>query len=185
MSVFDSTRDLRHELDTCAGGVAERRRVLLQTSLFRELHAEKRQAVLTFAHLINRKDVRVIQTGYRLCFSSEPLQRSVRISAITKDALYRHNAPRMSLPCAIDHAHAAATDLLENLVIAQEPGLVARVYFSKNALIKRLRYLFTTFQSLTQEAAHANSGLESHVRSALLAFCGFFCSARKPIGVWF
>ena len=69
----------------------------------------------------------MIQTGHCLCFSSETLQRSVRISAITKDALYRDDAPRMSLPGPIDHAHAAATDLLENFVISQPPRLVTRV----------------------------------------------------------
>src|SRR6188472_1065370 len=116
--VFDSMCDFCHELDALPRLIAQRSRVLLQASLLRELHAEKRQAVLAFAHFINRKDVWMIQTGHSLCFSSETLQRSVRISAITKDALYRDDAPGMSLPGAIDHAHAAATDLLEDFVVA-------------------------------------------------------------------
>src|SRR5213592_385571 len=77
VSVFDSTRDLCHQLHALPGFIAERGRVLAQTSFLGELHAEKRQAVLAFAHFINRKDVRVIQTGHRLCLSSETLQRSV------------------------------------------------------------------------------------------------------------
>src|SRR5207248_791045 len=77
VSVFDSLRDFCHELHALPRFIAQRSRVLLQASLLRKLHAEKRQAVLTFAHFINRKDVRVIQTGHRLCFSSETLQRSV------------------------------------------------------------------------------------------------------------
>src|SRR4029077_9620496 len=159
-------------------------RVFCQTSVLRELHAEKRQAILAFAHFINRKDVRVIQTGHRLCFSTETLQRSVRISAVTKDALYRDDAPGMSLPGAIDHAHAAATDLLENFVISQLPGLVARVHFSEHAFINRLRYLATSFQSPAQQATHANSGVESHGCSTLVAFCVLFGSARKRIRAW-
>ena len=91
----------------------------------------------------------------------------------------------MSLPCAIDHAHAAATDLFENFVISQKPGLVRRVHLGEDTLIKRLRYLVTAFQSLAQEAAHANSGVESHGCSTLLAFCVVFGSARKQIGPWF
>src|SRR4029450_7474214 len=146
--------------------------------------AEKRQAVLAFAHFINRKDVWMIQTGHSLCFSSETLQRSVRISAITKDALYRDDAPGMSLPGAIDHTHAAATDLLENFVISQEPELVRRVHLSENALIKCLRHVVTAFQSLAQEATHANSGVESHGCSTPLASCVLFGSARKRIGAW-
>src|SRR5215467_15639835 len=102
VSVFDSVRDLCHEFHALPRLVAQRSRVLVQTSLLRELHAEKRQAVLAFAHFINRKDVRVIQTGHRLCFSSETLQRSVRISSITKHAFYRDDAAGMSLPGAID-----------------------------------------------------------------------------------
>src|SRR6476660_8875378 len=124
MGVFHSTRDFCHQLHALPRFIAQRSRVLLQASFLRELHAEKRQAVLTFAHFINRKDVRVVQTGHRLCFSSETLQRFMRISAITKDPLYRDDAPGMSLPCSIDHAHAAAADLFENFVISQEPGLV-------------------------------------------------------------
>src|SRR5436189_805494 len=77
VSVFDGTRDLYHQLHALPRLIAERSNVLAQTSLLRELHAEKRQAVLAFAHFINRKDVRVIKTGHRLRFSSETLQRSV------------------------------------------------------------------------------------------------------------
>src|SRR5262249_37784919 len=77
MGVVDSARDLCHEFHTLPRLVAQRSCVLVQTSLLCEFHAEKRQAVLAFAHLINRKDVRMIQTGHRLCFSSETLQRSV------------------------------------------------------------------------------------------------------------
>jgi hypothetical protein len=51
-------------------------------------------------------------------------------------------------------------------------------------LIKRLRYLVTAFQSLAQQAAHANSGVDSHCCSALLAFCVLFSSARKRMGAW-
>src|SRR5213079_2127471 len=98
VGVFDRARDLCHQLHTLPRFIAERIDVLAQTSLLRELHAEKRQAILAFAHFINGKDVWVIQTGHRLCFSSETLQRSVRIGAVTKDALDRDDAPGMSLP---------------------------------------------------------------------------------------
>src|SRR5437773_5056631 len=146
VGVVDSVRDLRHQLHALPRFMAKRSRVLMQTSLLREFHAEKRQAVLAFTHFVNRKDVRVIQTGHRLCFSSETLQRFMRISAITKDSLYRDDAPGMSLPCAINHAHSAAADLFENFVISQKPGLVRRVHLGEDALITRLRYLVTAFQ---------------------------------------
>src|SRR5437773_10800920 len=90
----------------------------------------------------------------------------------------------MSLPGAIDHAHAAATDLLENFVISQLPGLVAPVQLVEYGFINRLRYLATSFQSLAQQASHANSGVESHGCSTRLAFWVLCGSARKRIGAW-
>src|SRR5215475_10592607 len=42
MSVLDGTRDLGHQLHAPPRFVAQRSHVLMQTSLFRELHAEKR-----------------------------------------------------------------------------------------------------------------------------------------------
>src|SRR6478672_501424 len=182
VGVFDSMRDFCHELHALPRFIAQRSCVLLQASLLRELHAEKRQSILAFTHFINRKDVWMIQTGHRLSFSSETLQCSVRISAITKDALYRDDAPGMSLPGAIDHSHAAATDLFENLIISQEPGLVRRVHLGEDGLINRLRYLVTAVQSLPQETTDANSGVESHGCSTLLAFCVLFGGVGKRIG---
>src|SRR5947207_15687646 len=87
----------------------------------------------------------------------------------------------MALPGAIDHAHPPATDLLENFVISQEPGLVRRVHLGEDALIKRLRHLVTAFQSLAQEATHANSGVESHGCSTFFAFCVPLGSALERI----
>src|SRR5262249_44454499 len=100
------------------------------------------------------------------------------------DPLYRDDAPGMSLPGAIDHAHAAATDLVENLVISQPPGLVARVQLVEYGFINRLRYVATSFQSLAQEATHANSGVEAHGCSTGLAFCVLCGSAWKRIRAW-
>jgi hypothetical protein len=108
----------------------------------------------------------------------------MRISAITKDPLYRDDAPGMSLPCAIDHAHAAAADLFENFVISQEPGLGWRVHFSEDGLKKRVRNVVTAFQPLAQEAAHANSVVEPHGCSTFVAFCVLFGSVLKRIGAW-
>src|SRR5436305_8621439 len=184
VSVFDSARDLRHQLHALPRFVAERSNVLMQTSLLRELHAKKRQAVLAFAHLINRKNVWVIQTGHRPRFSSEALQGSMGIGAITQHALNRDDALGMSLSGAIDHSHAAATDLLENFVISQLPGLVRRVHLVEHALINRLRYVANSFQSLPQQAAHAKSDVEPHGCSTVFAFCVLFGGGRKQIGEW-
>src|SRR5262249_3580456 len=81
----------------------------------------------------------------------------------------------MSLPGSIDHAHPAATDLLENFVISKEPRLLRCLHLGENALVRCLRNLVTAFQSLAQETADANSGVDSDSCCTLLAFsvlCG-------------
>src|SRR3954469_25657137 len=88
----------------------------------------------------------------------------------------------MSLPGAIDHAHAAATDLLENVVISQLQGLVWRVHVAKYGFINPLRYLATSFQSLAEQTAHAESCVESQGCSTAVAFCILFRTGRKRIG---
>ena len=54
-------------------------------------------------------------------FPSETRQRIARVGVITQDAFERDDAARMPLPRAVDDPHSAATDLLENFVIAEPP----------------------------------------------------------------
>ena len=105
----------------------------LQASAGGEFHAEKRQTVLAFAHLVNRQNVRMIEAGCRFGFASKARERLMRIGVITKDAFYRDDAAGVSLARTINHAHAAAPDLVENLVIAQAPLLVRHVDFTEHA----------------------------------------------------
>ena len=126
----------------------------------------------------------MIQTGHRLCFSSKALQRSMGIGAITKYALYRYDALGMSLPGAIDYAHTPVPDLLEDFVISQLPGLVARIQLVEYGLISRLRYFAISFQSPLKQTVHANSVVELHGCSTFPAFGAFFHSAREWSGVW-
>ena len=83
MGVLDSTRHLCHQLRTLSRFVAKRRCRVMQASACREFHAEKRKAVLAFAHLVHRKNVRMIQASYRFGIASETLERLVRIGLVT------------------------------------------------------------------------------------------------------
>jgi hypothetical protein len=49
----------------------------MQTSSSGEFHAEKRQTVLAFADLVDRKNVGMIQAGYGFGFASEAHKRLV------------------------------------------------------------------------------------------------------------
>src|SRR5215467_6649698 len=109
VSVFDSTRHLCHQVYTFSRFITKGRRCAMQASACREFHAEKRQAILAFAHLVYWKDVRVIEAGYCIGFAAEARERFVRISLITQDPLYGDDPLGVSLTRTINHAHPAAS----------------------------------------------------------------------------
>jgi hypothetical protein len=63
--------------------------------------------------------------------------------------------------------------------------LIRDVHFSDYAFKSRSRHLVTSFQSLAQEATHADPTVESRGSTALLAFCRAFGHTRgrvrKPV----
>src|SRR5207247_4766529 len=74
MGVSDAARNLRHYAHALARLLAEHRRRAAKAPARRIFHAEKRQALFTFADLVYRKNVRMIKA--RDCFSfalKEPL----------------------------------------------------------------------------------------------------------------
>src|SRR5215510_2447371 len=107
MRIFDCARNFRHHLHTSPGLGAQSRSNLLQAAARREFHAEKREAVLALAHLVDRQNVRMIKAGNRVRLAPEPHQRFMRISLITQDALYGDDPLGMSLAREINYAHPA------------------------------------------------------------------------------
>ena len=75
MRVFDRARNFRHQLHTSPGLGAQSRRNLSQAAARREFHAEKREAILALAHLVDRKNVRMIKAGCRVGFAPEAPER--------------------------------------------------------------------------------------------------------------
>src|SRR5437762_213007 len=123
----------------------------------------------------------MIQAGCGFGFPPETYQRLVRICVITEHPLYGNDPPGVSLPGAINHAHAAPPDLLEDFVIAEVPLLVWHVDFSEDTFKNCARHLAWGAKSLAQEAADANSGTESSCRAAQCAFCGGLVHARARV----
>src|SRR5947199_111039 len=87
----------------------------------------------------------------------------------------------MSLARQINYAHAAATDFVENFVIAQAPLLIRHVHFADCSSTNCSRDLGTSFHSLAEEAACANSRIELNGGTALLAFCWAFARTRDRV----
>src|SRR4051794_14548094 len=107
MRVSNGARHLCHQPHTLARLRAERRCRSTKTSPRRVFHAEKRQALLTFAHFVNGKNVWVIEASDRFGFAPKAHQRLVRTHVMSEDALHGNDPARMLLACAINHSHAA------------------------------------------------------------------------------
>ncbi len=78
-----------------------------------------------FAHLVDGHDVRMVEVGRRLRLALEALHVQRRRQLAGQDHLQRHDAVEAHLPGLEDHAHAAAGDLLEDLVVAEVTHVVA------------------------------------------------------------
>ena len=77
MGVSDGARDFRHQPHALVRRAVQRWYGRAQISARRVFHAEKRQAVLAFADLVNRKNVWMIEAGGCFRFALEAHERLV------------------------------------------------------------------------------------------------------------
>src|SRR5438094_1848493 len=96
----------------------------------------------------------MIQTRRRLRFTAEPNECFLRFGLITQDAFQRDNASRMTLARAINDAHPAASDFLQDLIIANPPIGIAHVDVIEN-LFERLRGLSFAAEGAAEHAIQA------------------------------
>ncbi len=83
-----------------------------------ELHAEE-GLPLVIADFIDGRHVRMVQPGCRLSLAAKPRQVGRGGQFAAKDHLERDDPSQADLPRREDDPHTAATDLFENLVIAE------------------------------------------------------------------
>src|SRR5206468_4476819 len=170
MSVSNRARNFRHQSHTFASLRAERGCRSAEASTLRIFHAEKRQALLTFTDLVNRKNVWMIETRDCFGFAPKAHQRLVRIHLMSENAFHRDDPAGVLLPRAINHSHAAAADFLQNFVMTKVPLLVGHVRFRENAF-ERLAGRFTFgFKSFAQETVDAGSVIKLRYGAAVRAF---------------
>ena len=86
-----------------------------------ELHREE-VLPIDLADLEDRDDVRVLQPRRRLGLGAEPLDVLVVREPARQDHLERHDPAQVHLPGAIDHAHTAAGDFGDQLIVAEPLG---------------------------------------------------------------
>src|SRR6266480_2250046 len=170
MGVSNRARDLSHQSHTLARLCAKRGQRRAQAPTHRVFHAEIRQALLTFADLVNRKNVRVIEAGDRFGFAAKAHQRLMRIHLMSKYALYCDDPAGVLLARAINHSHAAAPDFLQDFVMTKAPLLVGNVCFREDTFERFTGRLAFSFKSFAQETVNAGPVIDPGYRAALRAF---------------
>jgi hypothetical protein len=102
----------------------------------------------------------------------------MRIRVICDDTLQCHDPSRVALPCTVNHTHTAATDFLQNFVIAEPPFLVRHIGLSDNTLENFRGRFDLRFEVFFEETTHAATVAETGGSTAMLAFTCTFRDAR-------
>ena len=72
-----------------------------------------------FADFVDRHDVRMVEIGRRLCFRLEALHVARRCELPGQDHLDRDDSIQADLAGAVYHAHSAASEHLDQFVVAE------------------------------------------------------------------
>ena len=91
---------------------------LLQRGALQILHGDEGAAVL-LADVMNGADVGMIQRGGGASLALEPAQRLPVASQIVRQELERDEATEPGVLRFVDHAHAAAAELLDDAVVGE------------------------------------------------------------------
>ncbi len=118
VGVLDGLGGLDHQGGCGTGPFAERFELIGEVAPLDELHAEIALAVV-LAHLVDRHDAGVVEQGDRLGLVLEPEQVGVIGQHAGLDHLECDGPVEVDLPSLVDDAHAAAAQLLEELVVAE------------------------------------------------------------------
>src|SRR6266404_3122948 len=106
--------------------------------------------------------------GFRL--APETGKRLPRIRVKAQNALQRNDAERMSLACAINHAHAATPDFFQDLIITNPPIGVANIDFIENRL-QRLGGIRFAPETAAQQTSQTKPASHPRCRSTVLTCC--------------
>ena len=89
-----------------------------QRAAFQILHGDEGAAVL-LADVVNGADVGMVQSGGGPRFALEPAQRLPVARQVVRQELEGHEATESSVLRFVDHAHAAAAELLDDAVVGE------------------------------------------------------------------
>src|SRR2546429_1839600 len=115
-----------NELDVTRGFRGRQRTVAHELGEVLSLDVIHREVVLAVvdAHVVNGDDVRVPEVSRSRDLALEPLNDLLACEPLGQNHLYRDDALEIEMPRAIDHAHPAAGNLFEKLVVGEVPNLL-------------------------------------------------------------
>ena len=118
VGVVDRTGHQRQQLNRLARLVEVVADMLFQTAPLDQFHAEI-VAALAFANFVDGDDVRMIEPGSRLGFDAKAADGVGGGQSLGQDHFQGDNAIEAALPGPVDDSHAAASDLVQEFVIAK------------------------------------------------------------------
>src|SRR5579863_6291310 len=89
---------------------------MLQRQPIQKLHGNERLPIF-LPNVINRADIRVVQHGCSLCFSPKTAQGLRIFGHVVGQKLESHETIKARVFSFVNHAHAAATELLGDAVV--------------------------------------------------------------------
>ena len=121
-SVLVGTGEGLADLQAVLQRVLQRQRLachhLVESAAVDQLHGDE-VAASNLVDLVDRDDVAVVEARRCLRFLGEALARRVVGQGPLVQQLQRHRAPQLGVEGAVDDAHAAAADLLEDLEVEE------------------------------------------------------------------
>ena len=136
-------------------------------------------------HLMNGGNVRMLQTTRGRSLGAEPADLIGGGQGPKKNHFYRHQSVQTNLPRLVNHAHTAASDFLQKLVIAKScrrgiKGIgVEAVFFVSYAdsfnFVNRLQGVYQCTAEAKSGGVIATQGLTAKSADTLLCFLRHVC----------
>jgi len=119
VGVLQGVTKLGHDGQRLARGDAAAREELAQVHAVHELHEDEKQPVVRAAEIVNGDDAGMVELGEGAGLAGETVGEGGIVAEGAGEDFQRDEAVELALARAIDRAHAAAPDDLENLQLRE------------------------------------------------------------------
>ena len=113
---FESVGDLNPQIEQLRRLQRSPLDQMFQCRAFQILHGDESQPAF-LADVVNGANIRMVQSGRRLCLAPEPAQGLLIFGDIVRQKFEGDKAPQPCVLGLVDHTHATAAKLLDNAVM--------------------------------------------------------------------